>query len=346
MSRRIAIDCRFGGLHAGIGIFTRNIVSALLELGTGDTYVLLVRSADESWLQNLSGAHEVSVVDLPYYSLREQRVLPSLLRSLKIDLLYCPHFAAPVFSSVPFAITVHDLILHTYPGDASLAKRWGYRILLRMALARAKTVVAVTNYVKQEIDSYYGANIASKTIVSGEGTGLAFTPRSNAEQHTARQTYGLKKDFFLYVGNAKVHKNVPLLIDAFVQSGTDAELVLVMSQKEAKTLGMLPSSVRVVSDVDDDTLAALYSAATAFVTTSKAEGFCLPLAEALACGCPAIVPNDGPFPEVAKGNAMLVERTPDAFIHALRHPPTLNTPCLDWSWNEAAEHVEASFRRS
>ncbi|MBI2524271.1 glycosyltransferase, partial [Candidatus Peregrinibacteria bacterium] len=65
----------------------------------------------------------------------------------------------------------------------------------------------------------------------------------------------------------------------------------------------------------------LYSAAEAFVTASLYEGFCLPIAEARACGCPIIALNIGVMPEVLGEDGVLVEATAEALTRALRSPP-------------------------
>jgi glycosyltransferase involved in cell wall biosynthesis len=55
-------------------------------------------------------------------------------------------------------------------------------------------------------------------------------------------------------------------------------------------------------DANDDLLAYLYSKAKAFVYPSLYEGFGIPVLEAFACGCPAILSNRTSLPEVG-GNA-------------------------------------------
>jgi len=58
--------------------------------------------------------------------------------------------------------------------------------------------------------------------------------------------------------------------------------------------------------VDDETLACLYSGATAFVYPSLYEGFGLPILEAMSCGCPVICSNVSSMPEVAGKAAILI----------------------------------------
>ena len=59
--------------------------------------------------------------------------------------------------------------------------------------------------------------------------------------------------------------------------------------------------------VDGDTLGDLYGCAMAFVYPSLAEGFGLPILEAMANGVPVITSNVSSMPEVAGDAALLVD---------------------------------------
>ena len=59
--------------------------------------------------------------------------------------------------------------------------------------------------------------------------------------------------------------------------------------------------------LSDDELRAAYSGATALVYPSKYEGFGMPVAEALACGCPVITCPNSSIPEVAGDAAIYVK---------------------------------------
>jgi alpha-1,3-rhamnosyl/mannosyltransferase len=58
---------------------------------------------------------------------------------------------------------------------------------------------------------------------------------------------------------------------------------------------------------DDEALRVLYHAAFALVYPSLGEGFGLPIAEAMACGCPVITSSVSSMPEVAGDAALLVD---------------------------------------
>ncbi len=333
----IAIDCRFAGLNAGLGRYTRLLVTEMLKQKSDISYVLIVRHKKEQWIP--VGA-KVIEADIPHYSLAEQLMLPGIIRSLKADLLFSPHFNVPFFCPIPFVVTVHDLILHRYPNNASFMKRAAYRLQIGRAIRKAKSIIAVSSFTASEIADAYGADAKRKTVTVLEGVDDSYQPSSASECARVRTQYQLERPFFLYVGNAKEHKNVQVLLDAYDQSGiTDTQLILVSSGPEAAKLN-LPEGVRILRNVSDTDLPSLYSAAQCLVTASLYEGYCLPVAEALACGCPVIASHRTAIPETAAGHAMLIEPTVSSFVDAFKHPPARKTPVVVGTWKQAGKATQ------
>ena len=337
---RIGIDCRFAGVPAGLGRYTREIVTHLLRRNDAE-YILFVRDTQEEWFYRLPRhiRDQAIKADIPHYSLQEQILLPSILKKAKIDLLFSPHFNVPLSCPVPFVMTIHDLILHRFPNKASWFKQFFYRCVMGSALRRAQAVVAVSYFTASEIKAIYGKKIAGKTIVIHEGVGKEFVSQNREKIESVLQKYDLRKPFFLYVGNAKEHKNVQVLMDAFAElNDPSKELILVSGGSEMKRLHQRRGT-RVLSSVRDVDLPALYSSAIAFVTASLYEGFCLPIIEATAMGCPVIAANRAAIREVAGAGSVLLEPTVEAFTKALRHPPmrAAHIDPLPFRWEDAAK---------
>ena len=337
---RIAIDCRFAGSDTGLGRYTRELVTHLLRREDGKAYTLFVHSTDELWLRDIPSATIVEAA-VPHYSFAEQTKLPRLLLTSKAELLFSPHFNIPYACPVPFIVTIHDLILHRYPNNAPRFKQLVYRFLMKRAVTKAKEIIAVSDFTAEELAQEYGSRTAAKTTVIREGVNERFSPASSAEQERVRKKYDLRRPFFLYVGNAKEHKNVPLLMEAFAGLRGDLELVLAMNGPEAMRL-TLPSRVSRITRVPEADLVALYSCALSFVTASAYEGFCLPVAEAQACGCKVIASNSAAIPEVAGPNALLVDPTVEALRTAMTAVDAMRKSApMRPRWEEAAEKVVA-----
>jgi glycosyltransferase involved in cell wall biosynthesis len=69
-----------------------------------------------------------------------------------------------------------------------------------------------------------------------------------------------------------------------------------------------------LGEVGDDELAALYRGARCLVYASLYEGFGIPVAEALACGCPVVTTAGSPMAELAGDDAVYVDPTDTASI--------------------------------
>lgn len=333
----IGIDCRFVSRTAGLGTYTRELVYALLAVPSTHRFVLFVHADSTSWLSTLPhDRYEAVFVTAQHYSFAEQRDLPAAMRRAGIDVLFAPHFNVPLFCPVPFVVTIHDLILHRFPGNASFLKRVAYRLQMRRSVSSAASIIAVSNFTAQELKSTYGSVVASKIRVIPEGVSSVFVPPTEAEINAMRAKFSLPASFLLYVGNAKSHKNLPMLIQAHRQVPSAATLVLVTDECVQDLL--LPSDrITVLSQVDDLSLRSLYGAAEAFVTPSLYEGFCLPVLEARACGCPIIAMNVSATPEVAGAHALLVEPNLPSLCSALEHPPVhADAPETDYDWSYTA----------
>ncbi|MBI1813196.1 glycosyltransferase family 4 protein [Candidatus Peregrinibacteria bacterium] len=343
--KRVGIDCRFAASRAGLGRYTRELVTRLLAREDGLRYTLFVADPHEPWLEAIQKRDfDIIPANFRPYSWAEQGRFPLILGHANIDLLFAPHFNVPLLCRVPFVVTVHDLILHRFPNRASFLRQHAYRFVMAHSIRRARHVIAVSNFTQREILSIYGNRLRSKVSVIHEGVGGEFRriPADRCREVLAK--YAIDRPFFLYVGNAKQHKNVQALIDAFaIDHPANADLLLVTTGREADGL-ILRDDVRLLRDIDDDDLPALYSSAIAFVTASLYEGFGLPIIEAEACGCPVIALRKGAIPEVASPSAALLSSLDD-LPGALRNPPASPAMSRRWDWEETAERTVGVLRR-
>lgn len=339
---RIGFDCRFGGKNVGIGRYTRELAKLLPKVLPDYNFVFFVQDVHDDWCKDLHG----ELVAAPYkaYSFKEQFLFPRILKHSRLSLLFSPHFNVPFNCPVPFVVTIHDLILHRYPNGASFIKQAAYRKVFSSAVHRAKKIIAVSDMTQKILFEREGASFAPRTTVVTECASAEFTPRSKEQIAEVVAQHHVHRPYFLYVGNAKEHKQVPLLLEAFSRLPTDSpELVLVMSGKEARSI-KLPPRAHVIEHVDDNDLAALYSGATSFVTASAEEGFCLPIAEAQACGCPVIAYCNG---EVSKvfGSKALLFCTVDELVAAFKNPPEASPlPSHPRTWDDVAKETAEVLR--
>ena len=129
-----------------------------------------------------------------------------------------------------------------------------------------------------------------------------------------RKQYNLTGEYLLFVGSLEPRKNLPLLIQAMQLCNTNISLLIVgwegwgdKSWMQTIRESGLTQRIILTGYVDDETLACLYSGASAFVYPSLYEGFGLPILEAMACGCPVICSDVASMPEVAGDAAIRID---------------------------------------
>ena len=118
---------------------------------------------------------------------------------------------------------------------------------------------------------------------------------------------GFPAKYVLFVGTRNTYKNFPLFIEGVAPLvRADAELGVVcigggaFNDSERALLERESIGSRVIQrSVGDHELASCYANAAAFVFPSLYEGFGIPIVEAFACGCPALLANASCFPEIA-----------------------------------------------
>ncbi|MCE9615512.1 MAG: glycosyltransferase [Lentisphaerae bacterium] len=143
----------------------------------------------------------------------------------------------------------------------------------------------------------------------------------------------------LFVGRLAPNKCIEELIEAFAwyNRGLNpfSRLILVGSDRTAPRyctmLRMLVGDLGLTTVCFEDFasdrgLSAYYAAADLFVTTSRHEGYCLPLVEAMHKGVPIIARATGGMPEAMDGAGVLFDDLTPAELAALMHRVLCDAP--------------------
>lgn len=246
-----------------------------------------------------------------------QIVLPIKLLLLRADLLHASSQFAPILSPCPVVLTLFDTFHLTQPVQRrnKLAPLF-VRFLVAASVRRADIICAISNVARKDIESAY--RIPSGRIrVTYPGVSPRYQPSSEGRIAAIRAKYALSRPFFVFVGTWTPRKNLPRLIEAFRifrnETRVDYELILVGPRRprteRSDVLELLQDptitlNVRSVGYVPDEDVPGIYAACEVLVFPSLAEGFGLPVIEAMACGTPVLVSAVSCLPEVA-GDAAL-----------------------------------------
>jgi glycosyltransferase involved in cell wall biosynthesis len=200
-------------------------------------------------------------------------------------------------------VTVLDMIPEHFPEYFTVTglygrfvtKRWieGKRTLCE----RADAILAISETTKRDVVTFYGIDPARITVTH---LGNRLSGGGDAPRPT-----GFPPRYVLFVGTRNTYKNFGFFLEAAAPVLGDAIGIACIGggafdAGELALIDRLGLGGRVVQrSVADHELAACYAHAAAFVFPSRYEGFGIPILEAFACGCPALLANASCFPEIA-----------------------------------------------
>ncbi len=300
----IGIDARFFGLLGkGLGRYTQKLIEHLETIDNENQYVVFLRRENFDEYQPYNKNFRKVLADYQWYSFAEQIFFPRLLNRYNFDLVHFPHFNVPILYRRKFVLTIHDLILIHFPTlrGTRLNPFWywikyaAYKWTIGSAIARAKSIIAVSLFTKNDIVGQYPR--ASEKIYLTYEASDNLCRISSTPPHHILEKYGIIKPYLLYVGNAYPHKNLEKLIDAFeLVLARYPNMQLAFVGKEDffyKRLREYSTKRKVVGVhflgfVGDQDLDVLYRFSSAYVFPSLYEGFGLPPLEAMAKGAVVI----------------------------------------------------------
>ena len=363
MSKTVTIDARW--LIGGIGTYTENLLQGFGHSANGLELHAIVRGEDAPRVRNWCS--RVTVVNAPIYTLWEQLLVPRAAK--ECNLLHVPHYNVPLLHRGPLIVSIMDVIhISCAPYRHSVSSYLYARPMLNFAARKADQIVTVSNYSKAQIVEALGIP-ASKITVIHCGVGAEFHPEYNKEEcRSVVSRLGISRPYLLYVGNLKPHKNVSTLLRAVAQlhqrKKLSHELVIVGDDArwkrtivdECVRLG-IADQVVFVPYVSPALLPKIYAAADLLVMPSNAEGFGLPVVEAMACGTPVVCSQAASLPEVAGDAAVYFDpddpgdlaRAIERLVHSGDLRESLRVKGLQrarqFTWQEfTRKHIEIYYR--
>lgn len=318
---KIAIDLRiFGSEPGGLGRYNEQLLRHIMLLDKSNEYFLIFKSEPKN-LNLPSNFHQV-IFNCHWYSLREQLLMPSFLKKLNVDLVHFPHFNVPIFYNGPYVLTIHDLIMTKFPSRRAsrlswpmfYLKYWLYNQVIRIAIFKARAIIAVSQYGKNDLVNYFKLNSTQANKISVIYEGLT---KFNVQPESANE---LPENYFLYVGNAYPHKNLEFLIKAFCQFNKDNNFKLLLVGKKNYFYKNLENNIEQLAGpnknnivfcgyVPDQKLPSYYQNAQAYIFPSLYEGFGLPPLEAMSYQTPVLSSNTSCLPEILGSAALYFDPT-------------------------------------
>jgi L-malate glycosyltransferase len=252
---------------------------------------------------------------LPFVqAVHARREVRRIVRRIRPDVLHGhavrPHgWQAGLAGFHPYVITAwgSDLLLRT--------ENWRGRFWHRRTLSRADLVTTVSPYMR-EAAVRAGARPETVVDVQFGVDSRRFSP-GQVPAKTLRRLGLDDRPFVFSPRAARPIYNHETITAAFAELGADYQLVMTGRNADHDYLEGLLSAVtkrgvadrvRVIDDIPDDDMLALYRAAGVVVSAPRSDSFPISLLEAMACGTPIVA---GDLPAVRGALADLV---PDGLV--------------------------------
>lgn len=333
---KIVMDARFTRMdhHDGISRYGASLMAAVAPYAQ---VTMLIH--DERQLALLP--------DLPWVKINSplsplELFVSRHVNKLAADLVFCPMQTMGSWGrKYPLVLTLHDLIYYEHPAPPGFLPApvrvlwrlyhkayWPQRLLLN----RANVVATISNTTLSLMRKH---RLTKRPVrIIGNAPQGERTPRDPAVAPEKTLTY---------MGSFMPYKNVETLIRGMAElpDFTLNLLSRITPERRAELSALVPAGASVVfhNGVTDAEYDRLLLRTTALVTLSKAEGYGLPLVEAMALGTPVVVADTDIFREVGGSAAHYVPAdSPHDFaaaVHALADP-------TDWAACSTASVAQAA----
>jgi alpha-1,3-rhamnosyl/mannosyltransferase len=212
--------------------------------------------------------------------------------------------------------TLHDLAMLRQPERFRRWHRTASRHRLEK-LRRADRIICISRFTADEAMALLNLPAKKLAVIHN---GCDFHPDESPAE--IKPGFDVPADFFLFVGSLEPGKNLALLKQVYALAGAEGRvlpplLVVGARWEGVGNEGAPPKDWHYAGRQPDAALVYLYRHARALVFPSQYEGFGLPVAEAMALGCPVICSPVASLPEVGGDAAMFTEMTPAAYLNAM-----------------------------
>jgi len=275
--------------------------------------------------------------------------LASLQRRYRLDLLHM-QYRLPLLPAGPCMCTLHDVLFETHPQFFGRSFARFARFNARRAVRLSAITLTVSDYSRRQIAAHYGIEPERVLLTPNAVDRSRFRPgREGAELLTR---WNLRSgEYVCMLGRLEPRKNHVSVVQAYARLDAAAPPLIILGQGDFayaaifETIRRLKMTdrVRIIEDVDDEALPAVLRHARLMIHPSHAEGFGMPILEALASGVPVITSNTTSLPEVAGPAAWLtsptdVDEIAGCLREALREPPEMRKIRIERGLAHAAQY--------
>lgn len=310
---RVVLDgVFFQDFSTGISRLWQSLLQEWVASGFAERVVLLDR---EGTAPPIAGVRRRVVPRHDYTRLDQDRaMLQRICDEERATVFASTYYSSPL--GTPSVMTAYDMIPEVFDNDLGIPM-WREK---QACIRQARRFVAISHNTARDLCCFYPEVEPSRVTVAHCGVSRLFRPAAPEEVAGFRRRHGIERPYFLLVGSRATYKNARAFLRAFRAFPGRARFAVVCvggeQRAEPELAALREGSERHMLRLEDDGLRLAYAGAVALAYPSVYEGFGMPVAEAMASGCPVITTRNASLPEVAGDAALYVEPTDEAGLQA------------------------------
>jgi glycosyltransferase involved in cell wall biosynthesis len=322
--RVICIMGRVLDQEDGLGVYASNLLRAMLKQDPDSRYVILLRTPKSAQLFAELPNARPQIVYAPSKTVWDQIAVPLVARRVNADIIFNPKFSIPFLTSRPCVFVLQGSDWYVNPQNYRWWDNLYIRTMLPLYCRKATRLLAISQSTVDDLVRYIGIDPCKATVTYASISSHFNTQRDETALAAFKGQYRLPDHFILTVARAyhTGHAQLPpypggnneRLLKAYQQyRRAGGKLPLVVAgykiEEYLRSQGFIDTElegVQFIGFVPHSEIHRAYQLADLFVLATLCESFGFPIVEAMATGCPAIVPATCASPEVAGKAALLV----------------------------------------
>lgn len=304
---------------AGAGRYAIELVSNLHQLTRG--FDLISKSADVGFWESIASARVVlRAPDMR--SLRiawEEAVLARQLRTSAAGIYHGVHYTIPRGYRGARISTIHDLTMIEHPEWHERIKVAYFSRAIRYAVDEADAIIVPSEFTRSRLETHFG-RLENVSVIYHGVDHRRFRPldtMAEAESGDGAPQMHPGEKVVLHIGTIEPRKNLEHLVRAFdilASEDPDVRLILIGQRgwKSEVVYSRIASSkycerIHQIGYLSEEEMLKVLHRSSCVAYPSFAEGFGLPVLEAMAAGVPVVTSAGSVMEEVADGCAWLCD---------------------------------------
>lgn len=285
----IIIDIqKIKNLHSGLGQFMLHLTKSLISLNSDNKFYFFINTNDKQIFEKNTNIS--FILNKWYKSL-------NFIKSKKI--IHATHQESnliPLLGNPRIILTIHDLnfLYKNYSPIKKKIKLWK----IQRKINKAKIITFISNFTRSEVDKYLNLKEKETVVIyNGVEPLIQKSTQPNFMKDVGEYIFSLalisdKKNFHVILPILKQHTNLYWVL-AGNKSAPYAQYILELAKNEGLENRLIMPGV-----INDNDKSWLYQHCKAFCFPSLAEGFGLPVIEAMQIGKPVFISDKTSLPEI------------------------------------------------